>query len=102
MPQPKGHEPFSRFWTVNYKVIFKLGQDLPKGYLFSRPRSVLFKSQADAEAFYAGLKSQEDVVEGHPAPGTIQAPFEENFFNKKDFVLTFVNEHIAFVQVSTL
>ena len=89
MPQPKGHEPFSRFWTVNYKVIFKLGQDLPKGYLFSRPRSVLFKSQ-------------EDVVEGHPAPGTIQAPFEENFFNKKDFVLTFVNEHAAFVQVSTL
>jgi hypothetical protein len=102
MPQPKGHEPFSRFWTVNYKVIYKLGNSLPSGYLFSRPRSVVFKSQADADAFYAGLKSQESVTEGHPAPGTIQTPFEENFFNKKDFVLTFVNEHIAFVQVATL
>jgi hypothetical protein len=83
-------------------VIYQLGNSLPAGTLFSRPRSAVFKTQADADAFYSGLVSQEAPTVGHPAPGTIQRPFEENFFNRKDFVLTFVNEHIAFVQVATL
>jgi hypothetical protein len=100
MPQPKGHEPFSRFWTVNYNVIFQSG-GISAGTFLSRPRSVIFKTKADADAFYASLKSAEAVTVGHPAPGTVQAPFVEQFFNKKNFVLTFVNEHVAYVRVSS-
>jgi len=100
MPQPKGHEPFSRFWTVNYNVIFQSGA-IAAGTFLSRPRSVMFKTKADADAFHDALISLAKLQAGSPAPGTIQAPFEEDFFNKKDFVLTFVNEHVAFVRVSS-
>ena len=100
MGQPKGHEPFSRFWTVNYKVIYQSAA-VAAGTLQSRPRSEIFKTKADADAFFDALKSAEASTVGHPAPGTIQAPFEEDFRNKKDFVLTFVNEHVAFVRVSS-
>jgi hypothetical protein len=100
MPQPKGHSPFSRFWTVNYKVIFKSAA-IPADTLLARPRSEIFLTKSDAQAFYDGLKSQEASTVGHPAPGTIQAPFEEDFRNAKTFVQTFVNEHVAFVRVSS-
>ena len=100
MPQPKGHEPFSRFWTVNYKVIYQSGA-IPAGTFLQRPRSEIFKTKADADAFHDALISQAKVQAGSPAPGTIQTPFEEDFRNSKNFVLTFVNEHVAFVRVSS-
>jgi hypothetical protein len=100
MPQPKGHSPFSRFWTVNYKVIYESAA-ISAGTFLARPRSVLFKTKADADAFHDALISAAKVSAGAPAPGTIQAPFEEDFRNSKDFVLTFVNEHVAFVRVSS-
>jgi hypothetical protein len=102
MPQPKGHEPFSRFWTVNWKVIFKTGSSIPAGTLFSRPRSQLFTSKEAADAFHDALIASADPTVGHPAPGTIQSVFEEDFRNQKAFIVDFVNEHCAFVQVSTL
>lgn len=102
MPQPKGFEPFCRLWTVNYKVIFQTGGSIPAGTYFSRPRSHILLSADDANFFYAGLIAEQQVKTGYPAPGTIQQPFVENFYNKKSFIKTYVEEHMAFVQVSTL
>jgi hypothetical protein len=102
MPQPKGYEPFCRIWTVNYKVIYQTGRDIPKGEYFSRPRSRLLLNADDANFFYAGLIAEQQVKVGYPAPGTVQTPFVEKFYNKKSFILAFVGEHIDFVSVATL
>ena len=102
MPQPKGYEPFCRLWTVNYKVIFKTGSDIPAGTFFSRPRSRILFTADDANFFFTALQAEAAVTVGAPAPGTIQTPFVEKFYNKKSFIKTFVEEHMAMVQVSTI
>jgi hypothetical protein len=91
MPQHKGFEPFTRMWTVKWKTINQSGL-IPAGTLIARPRIRIFGSQAEADAFYSGLIAASAPTVGHPAPGTISAPFEENFFNKKSFITVFVNE----------
>ena len=100
MPQAKGVEPFSRLWTVTYKVVNQ-SHAIAEGQLINRPRTVVFVSKEAADAFYAGLIANQGTTAGHPANGTIQAPFVEKFFNRKTFITAFVNEHVAMVQISS-
>jgi hypothetical protein len=100
MPQHKGVEPFSRFWTTRYSIVYQTS-GIPAGTKFYRPRVAIWGSKADADAFFDALKSRESTDVGHPAPGTIQTPFLENYFNKKAFIITFVNEHAEMVYVGS-
>lgn len=92
MPAHKGVEPFSRFWTVNYSVI-RVSARIEAGTALTRNRLRVFGNKDDADAFYQSLLDTAKVAEGYPAPGTIFRPFLEKFYNRKDFITVFINEH---------
>jgi len=100
MPQPKGVEPYSRYWTVAWRANVA-SHAITEGQLISRPRAAVFGTKAEADAFYAGLISAAAIAAGHPAPGTILQPLLEKFFNRKSFVTVFVNEHIESMYTSS-
>jgi len=93
MPQPKGYEPYCPIWTVRYNVIVQYGSTISAGTFASRPRIRILTSALDASSLYQSLVSLQQVKAGYPAPGTIQQPFLEKFYNKRTFIKTFVQEH---------
>lgn len=100
MPQPKGYEPFTRIWTLNYKVIVQV-HAIAEGTFLSRPRTLIYTSLEDAQITAQSLNSLAKVQAGYPAPGTIQQPFVEKFYNKRSFIKTFVQEHCDMLNTSS-
>jgi hypothetical protein len=100
MPQPKGYEPFCRIWTVRYRVIVQV-HAIAEGTFLSRPRIRILQRADDADAYYQALLAEAQVAAGYPAPGTIQQPFLEKFYNKRSFIQTFVQEHCDMLNTSS-
>jgi hypothetical protein len=100
MPQPKGYEPYTRIWTINYRVIVQ-SHAIAEGTFLSRPRVLIYTDVESAQATYQSLVQTAQVKAGYPAPGTIQQPFLETYRNSRVNLRTFIQEHCDMLNTSS-
>jgi len=87
MAQPRGHEPFSRFWVVQWGVQSSDASKLQRYF----PRVQVFSTKEGADAKVAFLKSICGFGQFKVGCGTISSYGPNEFFNKKAFIELFVS-----------
>jgi hypothetical protein len=102
MPAHKGVEPFSRFWTLQWRVVSTFdGSTAAKSPARNnRPRMAIFGSEAEANAAHDELLNNLGFTAGKVAHGTVDQVQLAIFRNRKFNVEQFIGGFIATIFVA--